>query len=68
MPRSDTNGGWDHEYEVQLNASKLIRILLKLMMMMMFTAQEWSWHTLIGCKFKYFSKRQIFFVLCYENL
>ena len=27
------------------------------------TAQEWSWHTLIGYKFKYFSKRQIFFVL-----
>ena len=32
------------------------------------TAQEWSWHTLTGYKFKYFSKRQIFFVLCYENL
>ena len=31
-------------------------------------AQEWSWHTLTGYKFKYFSKRQIFFVLCYENL
>ena len=26
-------------------------------------AQEWSWHTLIRYKFKYFSKRQIFFVL-----
>ena len=32
------------------------------------SAQEWSWHTLTGYKFKYFSKRQIFFVLCYENL
>ena len=32
------------------------------------TAQEWSWHTLTGYKFKYFSKRQIFLVLCYENL
>ena len=31
-------------------------------------AQEWSWHTLTGYKFKYFSKRQIFFVLWYKNL